>query len=357
MKVLFSEDEAFYRSLGLKDEVGYEYEFNGLKLYNKNLEYFSQYDCFVCAFFSMPHNAILTDKFRRLKIKTVLCSDGIFEFSNAFENPMLKKYGIKLFHPILQDCILIVGKKEVSYFSSFANAVPYMPNRIISKELVIPRPSNNKTLITTANTAYFNDAERIALQTLLLDIISKLDSLGYSYAFRIFDDELWGFLVANFGCDIYNDVKYDFETTLEDYSSVITTPSSIVITAMYHQRAVGILVYRDYPLFLQSGWLFNGINMTESSLKNFISLSPERIDIQNRILADYLTENDLFSAIKQSVSLEGKNRSMESSLVSRLYFNMLNSKFNFNIEYFARKVYLRVKYFSWIKKIRKSIRW
>lgn len=353
LKILFAERESFYRNLGLVDNPNYQYHFDGMRLYKKKIDYLSKYDLFICAFYTLPHNSILTIKFNSLRIKTILVCDGIIDISNALNNPMVKKYNLIQFFPILQDYFIFPYSEEIYLFNEYVRTINYMPDRIISKKEKLPIPSEKKILITTANTAYFNEDEYSNLIALLKEILNYLNNKQISYSIRIFDKLILND-IYNLVKNIKNDVDRTFEDTLLDYSSVISTPSSIIITSMYHNRSVGQLIYRDTPQIMQSGWLFPNINIFKSSFFDFINLNTERMSIQEKILAGYLNKQEtLNSAISKVISdrteIDKKNI---IDHINQQQFNMINSVFNFNIEWFFRKFYdkfKRNKLIQWIR--------
>ena len=122
-KILFSESENYYRRLGLRDIDGATFIFDGMRFYCKYDSFLSGFDAFISLFYTMPHNVLLTVRFQRLGVKTVLCSDGINDLANSFINPMHIKYGVELLHPIVQDFFLCVGKKERKYFNQESRAM------------------------------------------------------------------------------------------------------------------------------------------------------------------------------------------------------------------------------------------
>ncbi|MCD2528843.1 hypothetical protein LPL65_12450 [Providencia huaxiensis] len=352
-KILFSESEEFYRSLGLTDNPDYQYYFDGMNLYKKKSDYLKDFDLFVCAFYTLPHNAILTIKFNKLNIKTVLVCDGIVDISNVLNNPMVKKYNLIQFFPIIQDYFIFPYSEEVYLFNEYVRTINYMPDRIISKKENLPIPSEKKILITTANTAYFNEDEYSNLIILLKEILNYLNNEKISYSIRIFDKSILNdiySLVKN----IKNDVDRTFEDTLLDYSSVISTPSSIIITSMYHNRSVGQLIYRDTPQIMQSGWLFPNINIFKSSFLDFINLNTQRMAIQERILIGYLNKQEtLNSAISKVISDRAEtDKKNIIDYIDQQQFNMINSMFNYNAEYLSRKIYNKFKknkFFQWFR--------
>ena len=355
VKILFSEGESYYRDLGLKDYVGYVFEFDGLKYYKKNKQFFTKYDAIVMAYYTLPHNALLTIKAKEAGTKTVLIADGVFEFGNSFLNPMVYKYGMKLFHPLAQDYFICVGEFSRKYFSRYSKTIQYMPERMMTSDKYIPPPSDRQVLITTANTAYFNDFEFDKLKDLLIFSALELKSKDIPFCFRIYDKRLLQTLSNELDFLVYNDVNNDFETTLRNYSTIITTPSSICITAMYHKRSVATLIYRDYPLSVQSGWIMFDERSIKQSLPSLIDMDDTRMEIQNNLVLMYTPANDINSSLELCLKNDA-TISSEINYYDKSMMNMLTSAFNFNIEYLVRSFYLKLKKHSFIKKIAKMIK-
>lgn len=355
MKILFSEHESFYRNLGLIDHNDLIFTFDGMRYYN-DVDVVSKFDLFVCAFYTLPHNVILTLRFKKLNKKTVLCADGIFEFSNSFINPMVVKYGVKQFHPILQDYFICVGKEEAGYFNNEVNVYNFMPKRIIENVNIIQKSKYPKILITTANSAYFNDDEYASLLKLILGVCQVLRTEEIDFSLRIFDRKLLKDIYAHLGSNIYNDIEMGFEDTLKNYSSVLTTPSSIAVSAMYHQRSVSLMIYRDFPLLLKTGWLTPSSDVFKANLSGFIHLDSDRMNIQNQFLKSYLTENKLTDLLLQISKISESSENKHSFYVNESLLNMLNSKFNINLEWAARRVYLKFRKMRFFQMLREIIK-
>lgn len=354
--ILFSEHEAYYRDLGLEDREGFEYHFGGMRLYKKSLSLLDKYDVFVCAFYTLPHNVILTCKFSAINKHTVMCTDGIFDFANALVNPMITKFQLAQFHPIIQGNFICVGQNEAQYFrrNNQINTYNYLPKRMISKNNDMPLPPQKKVLITTANTAYFNDVEYQCLCDLIVDVVLLLKEEGVDFAFRLFDDKLKVSIEEKLQTNVVNDISHAFEDTLISYSSVITTPSSIAITAMCYQRSVALLVYRDQPMILQAGWLIPSTGVLKGMLNGFISLDKERMRIQQQVVGSYVAEKNLtdyIDTIANKDNCDTQASKLEAYIDSNL-MNMLNSKFNLNFEWFIRKLYTKAKGLKLMKRVR-----
>lgn len=336
IRILFSEPEDYYRKLGLSNLIDCDYTFDGMKKYgNINVH---NYDVFVCSFYTLPHNVILTIKFNRVGKKTILVTDGIFEYSNSFFNPMVKKYDLFLYFPIIQNYLIIADKEAKSLFSSEKLKVfDYMPSRMISSENKIELPIRIKVLITTANTAYFDENQYKRILNLIIISAENLIKRNVDFSFRIFDVRLIKDIRLAVKKDILNDTKKDFEDTITNYTHIITTPSSISITSMYHNRLVLTLINSTIPINIQSSWNLSNYEDVEDVLDSFIEMDKTRCEIQKKLLAKYFSENTLNKSLLKSLN---DNRDISKiNYIDTSLLNMLNSKFNFNVEFYVRKLY------------------
>ncbi len=352
-KYLFSETEEHYRSLGLRDIDGVIYHFNGMKDYSSVNPL--DYACFICSYYSLSQNTLLTIRFRKLGVPTILVSDGIYDFANSFSNQMHAKYELIFYHNIIQDSLIMADKKSCKYlkFSGAKNIFHYRPNRMISNKNLVRFSCDKSILITTANQAYFNNKERERLIEFLVGVVSILKERNVRFRFRIFDKELLDklSLILN---EIDNDISSNFEDCLYKYSHVITTPSSITLTSMFHEKPVMSINIRTEPLNIQSGWVVSNIELFQDSLDEFLDNYETRLIQQRYLLNDYLSDNDLMSSINDAI--KGNLRD-DVIFCDKMLLKMLNSKFNFNFEYFIRRIYYHVKKYNLVKYLRKAIKW
>ncbi|WP_113928352.1 hypothetical protein [Bacillus sp. P14.5] len=358
-KILFLEDKSYYQDLGILEKVdnnkNYTLEFNGIRKYKISIEKLKKYHCVVSLFYTNPVSNFIIIKAKQQNIKTILISDGVFDFSNAFNNRMQLKYGLKLFHPIIHDIFLSVGKQEKNYFGKGVRAIQFLPKKVINTKVRIPLPNVNKILITTANTAYFNETEKELLISILKRIIQELDSKGHQYFFRIFDENIINALNVK---PINNQVEGSFEQALANADYVITTPSSISINAMYHNRPVAHLQYRDLPIYLQSAWVISGSYPIGKTIKSMLEKEEDRLKIQNNILEQYLVQNtpsEVFEDAIHSEIINSRNNDIDI-FVNKNLKNMLESRLNFNLEYLARRLYKGLKKKKIFRKLRYKIK-
>lgn len=351
-KILFLEDKKYYDELGILNKLdynNYEIEFEGMKLYKMNIEKIKKYDCIISNLYTNPVCNFMIIKAKLAKVKTVLISDGIIEWSNLFNNPMQRKYNLKLYHPILHDIFLCVGEEECEYFSKYnKKVIGFMPDRIIQEKVKIKKSKFNKVLITTSNTAYFNNFERESLVRIIKKVLITLEEMKVDYIFRVFDE----YLVKNIGIDgKVNFIEGSFEDVLRNVDIVITTPSSISINAMYHNRAVAHIMYRDTPMFLQSGWMISESYPIEQTIKSLLMKDEYRMNYQVHQLEKYIKDSHDSSIIDKIMESEIYFENNIVDFIDTNLYNLINSNFNFNIEFILRKIYLNIKKNKYIKKI------
>jgi hypothetical protein len=307
------------------------------------------YDLILSANYVSPISNFLTIKAMQEGVKTAILADGLFEWGNAYSNSKIKKYKVNLHNPIMHDVFYCVGKVEEMYFNYLGyNAIQYEPKILNMNTTQIKQPNDNVFLITTANTPYFNDYEMDNLVLLIESVIDSLEILNFKYFFRIFDQELIKRLKIQ---KSRNFCEGGFSKALKKCDFVISTPSSIVVESMYHQRPVAQLIYRDSPHIMQSGWAIFNSNNTNKTLQSMIKKDNDRIEFQNFQVTQYKSDVNIFTETRQS----SRNKKLKLLLDQHL-FNMLNSSFNFNFEYLARKVYLKFKTTRIIKFLRGNLK-
>ena len=338
--ILFLEDNNYLEKLGIFKSIK---KFNGINNYKLSKKSIKDYSLIVSMLYNSPVSNFMILKAKINKIPTLLISDGILEWENMFSNPLITVHNLALFHPVLHDMFLCVGQDETQYFNFLGyKSMQYLPDRMAPTIPRIGKVGTNLFLITTANTAYYDTIEKENLVQLLKDIILTLDSLSFKYIYRIFDDSLVKLLDIQKEQNI-KDRSYEECLKLVDY--VITTPSSISFTTMYHGKPLAHLIYRDSPMFIQGGWNISGSINIESTLKDMTTYNQYRMNFQEFQVAKYLVDNETVEKEVIEKLEEQKTENIEKFINQNLY-NMLNSSFNFNIEYFVRKVYLRFKSFK-----------
>lgn len=351
-KILFAEDKKYYINLGIDsffDNSKYILEFNGMKNYKITDKKIKEYSAVVSFNYTSPLVNFLILKAKKNGVKTILMSDGIIDWANLFDNPKQKKYDLDLYHPIIHDYFFCLGKEEKDYFNFLGNNTEqYMLNRIIPNKDKLDLPNNDKFLITTANTAYFNDLERDHLEKILKKVIDILNEMNIDYIFRIFDE----YLINSLGIQSENNYNEgDFDSVLSKVDFVITTPSSITINSMYHDRAVAQLIYRDTPMFVQSGWNINLGSNIKQTINSILSKDKNRINFQKWQVEQYVNVDSEKKIIEILDSDDINESGKIEDFINNNLYNLINSKYNFNLEYLIRKIYLKLKKKKYFKKI------
>lgn len=354
-KILFLEPKLYYEELGIVENIDssiYEVEFDGNKNYKISDEKIKEYSYVVSTLYHDELSNFMIIKAIKNGVPTILFSDGIIEWANMFEHPFINKKGYKLYHPILHHYFYCVGSLEKRYFDFLGvQAYQYVPKRLISNRTKIPIKSSGEILITTANTAYFNEGEYRLLIKLMKEILDKLKDKKDHVWFRIFDNKIVEDLKIS---PDRNLIEGSFESVLERFDIVISTPSSIVLNSMYHDRAVAQIIYRDCPIFIQSGWMItNGENVIRT-IDSMIKRDEYRMNFQRFIVSEYIknwNEKDIFNVEKYYDINLHRNLFIEKTL-----YNLLNSKANFNISYFIRRIYLKYRNNNLIKRLVRKIK-
>jgi hypothetical protein len=172
--------------------------------------------------------------------------------------------------------------------------------------------------------------------------------MNIDYIFRIFDE----YLINSLGIQSENNYnKGNFDSVLSKVDFVITTPSSITINSMYHDRAVAQLIYRDTPMFVQSGWNINLGSNIKQTINSILSKDENRINFQKWQVEQYVNV-DSEKKIIEILDSDNINESGKTEdFINNNLYNLINSKYNFNLEYLIRKIYLKLKKKKYFKKI------
>lgn len=347
-KILFLESKEMYESIGL-NLLGYKnIEFDGMKYYKKFEKIHSNYRAIVSMLYHSPASNYVVLKSKEYGIPSFLVPDGIFDLANALDNPYHKKLKMKQYHPLLHDFLFCIGEDEKKYFESKGiNVKKIITKRMIKNTNKIKLPLKQKFLITTANTPFFNEAEKQRLVDILKKIVLVLKEKEVEYIFRISNEEL----IKELEIKSVKNINYgSFENALKGVDSVLTTPSSIILSSIYNDRKVGMITYRDYPLFIQGGWLINGSIDFNTTIDSMLNGSDERMEYQHYQLKKY-TENTTENLIEE-ILLNSKEKQKNKKFIDQNTENMLNSNFNFNFEIYARKLYRKLKKTKVLKKIK-----
>jgi hypothetical protein len=271
-------------------------------------------------------------------ILTGLIIDGPLEWSNTYNNIKLKEKRInKLYQPIIHDIVYSISKEQLNVLKSWnpnKKFFTYKNHRIIIKE-----EDNIQTefdvLITTATTSYFNKREKKKLMFLLKSIIAYCDKNKISYQTRFFDKNLIQ-LSKN------NEINLLLTEHIKKAKCVLCTPSSVVLTSMILHKPTAQLIYRDSPLYYQSGWMIFSVNSLADTLNNMLEYDIERMNFQNFEVKKNISYEDInfYQYDKNINNLAENDINKINSVIfeNNMLKSILNSKWNINLKYFLRKI-------------------
>ena len=221
----------------------------------------------------------------------IFFSDGIEEWHNMTKNSFLTRLGLKQHFPAYSDVYFTctIGAKRM--LEGMGKMVfMYVPKKAAARSsLAETKVPDYNFLISTANTPFFNESELLHLLELIRIVVKEADSLGLSYAFRVFDSRI----IAELGIDPNrNMLDCDISNALHRADALITTPSSVSITAIQLNKPVGTLDYRDGPLLFQTGWRLHKSVSIRQVLIDMLAEDEERMTFQQTQIRSSMTHQE-----------------------------------------------------------------
>lgn len=270
--------------------------------------------------------------------------DGVYDFCNGFTHPFFSN-NYRLYYPAVSNVVIAGNKNDCGIIKALNPSVDVYSYRLPASAVLGDahmKADNLKlydVLITTANTAYFNDYEKDLLIELINETVKYLESSGLSFCFRIFDGVLAdGISTLTSG---NNKIEGSFSDVLTLCRSVVSTPSTVVVEAMAHDVPVAVYIYRDFPVSVQGGWIIRDTNSIGSVIQGMLSKPSARMDIQRAILHSY-TDVDyefLTPDLLKSLAMDAPKL---SDVAAEFSLEMLNSRWNLNFKYIAKRIYYRI---------------
>ncbi|MFH4606176.1 hypothetical protein [Vibrio alginolyticus] len=281
---------------------------------------------------------------------TVLYLDGILDFDNIFNNPKHKKLSYTPYIDVEEDYIFCFGKNAESYLSFLhptKQVSRYVPKYIQEKTMNESESKEYDFLITTANTSYFNEEEKLRLVNLINLTITNLEKERYTVCLRVFDDCLLSLICGFRKYD--NIIDKSFSQVLNNVRAVITTPSTVGVEAMINDVPVATLLYRDSPIINQTGWYIFGNSDHKKTFDSMNKRDKDRMQFQRYLVNEYLIcdDNEKGKSINFDYTDGFKSKKNRKS---NIYRDLLMSKYNINLKLMIKKVLLDYKRFiRWIK--------
>ncbi|GAM73846.1 hypothetical protein JCM19241_5042 [Vibrio ishigakensis] len=347
MKILFIEPKHYFKNI-LDDKLveSEDAEFEGYRYYKKESGFFCNYDLVVSIQYLFGICNVVLFKARQVGIPTVLITDGIIDWNNNNQHPKVILNKNPLFSNMTAEYLACPGEFESKFFGGH-KSFQFLPKRAIPSNMhnnttieskVVKNSNSFVVMITTANTAYFNDAEKSRLLDLIKLTIDKFnDHENVTIYTRIFDQSL----VADLGeYNLENVTSNSFEEACEQADVIITTPSSISLTAMLMNKPVAQLIYRDAPLLLQSGWNIHQSCDFDSMCESILSKDAERMRYQSEMVKLNYNHNTDF--LKQITKLTTESEKCDNFTpprdINKYLMQTLESPYNINLEFGLRRL-------------------
>ncbi|TVU75453.1 hypothetical protein FQP87_11245 [Vibrio tasmaniensis] len=345
MRILCAEDESYYKNI-LDDEFieKHDIDYNGALFYS-NFEHIKKYDIVISIQYLWDICNLLIVNAKINGIKTVLLTDGIVEWNNCFHHHAVINHNNILFSEIIHDVVLTPSNNVTGLINNKLKSFGYTPKKVrynISEEKTVD--GDFDILITTANSAYFNEVEFINLSKLIVSIIESAILYDKKIALRIYDKKLLNEL-SPFKLPNITECSFNEFIGLSDV--VVSTPSSVVLTSMIAKKKTCQMIYRDSPLLLQSGWMIHhstNITDTIASLLNPTQEQEFRLRYQESVVQDHNNFN--LDLPVEDLNSNGLFVNLSEANEINILLKLLNSPFNFNIEFRIRKLV------KWIKSLR-----
>lgn len=270
MKILFLQSAEYFEDLGVHLDVR---NMDFCLVFSFNIrKRLREYDLIVsCIEHDLSARKVI-DYSNSLGIPTAFIMDGVFDFTNSTNNSMLKKLKVTQFSPFIYGNIFLLGDKFANYIKNSADGVQtynFLPKRA-GLEIYNKRKVAN-ILLTTANTPYFNDQEKVRLKGWLLKTIQLLEEQNISIKLRLFDVSL---LDCNSLARFNNDTSETLSSAVSSVDCVICTPSTVIHSLTLYKIPNVTLNYRNDELLYDTDCVIS----KEAELPKLISFISNTFD-------------------------------------------------------------------------------
>ncbi|HEB91208.1 MAG TPA: hypothetical protein ENI85_16660 [Deltaproteobacteria bacterium] len=252
---------------------------------------------------------------RRRGIPTLLVVDGPLEWSNLYreDHRILSPEVGGLFEPIIHDAVASIGPGQTRWLAARNEGrgiswLDYRNHRIQSSQgtsTLHPPPGLGGRsepefdfLLTTARRAWIGPAERGALERVLENCASALDRGGHRVLIRIFDEGLRAAVTRRLPRARSEETGAS-ATAISRARCVIGTSSSLLLEAMQWEKPTATLVFRDSPLFYQTGWLLGPTADWEAGFESMLARDTRRMVFQRHSLQEQLSREDFFDPCRR----------------------------------------------------------
>lgn len=347
MSILFLQDKVYLDRYGFVDSFSKITYFDG----NYRVSDFTllQYEAAVSC---VAHDELANYMMYRadkLGIPTVLLNDGVFDLANSTRNGISKKSGVQ---PGLTRVSRVIATcsqlgEQVSSVSGMG-VVKYMPKFVYDDE---DNEVNlgDVALITTANSPCFNSDEKAALIERIREVVSELSNRNIPIRLRIFEEGILEAVLSEVEPSCYELFNHgSFFDAMSGVSIAFTTHSSVSIPLVKNSIPTACFLYRSEPIEPCYGWYyFQGLDLPKM-ISEMRSRPIEKLNFQKSSFDSF--DNKELGLIVSEV-LQTNKPSLSPDKAQK----MLESAWNFNVQFLFYKIYLKVKSFSIVKDIRRYL--
>ena len=190
--------------------------------------------------------------------------------------------------------------------------------------------------MTTANNPTFDDQEREKLKNILRNIVVNFSS---NLVFRIFDKELIDFPEAG---GIENIMEGDIRDVIREVDGVICTPSSVLLTSMMYDKPTAQIIYRDCPIFLQTGWLIYDVDQVTKTINSMLEGDVDRMRYQSYVVKTNYIQTEFQDVLSRCSECELDPDQRMYSFLRRNIVRLIESPLNINVELALRSIWRRL---------------
>lgn len=237
--------------------------------------------------YSAPHVSIIRKCVER-DIPVLTLADGILEFRNTWRNPA-NPVG-SFFTPVLGHKMACIGRAQAARIESWGNAgaceVVGLPSADTVKRFPPPRGKMTRVLVATANTPWFDEAQRAMVLRSLSDLRDEL-------AMRP-DLEVWWRISpeAAKSLGVTNHVdrfsEFPMERCIDEVDAVISTPSTLLLYPMLQGKPGLALDYTGLPQYFRFTRTLASRTIIAIALDELASFPEDLLLFQRQSLDDEL---------------------------------------------------------------------
>jgi hypothetical protein len=245
--------------------------------------------------FRAPEVSILRRIAAEQRVPVLIQADGILEFRNTWERPDNPPGTI--YQPVLGHKIACVGRSQVRVLEAWGNdgkcesvGIP----RLDASNRDNRRPRGDevwRVLVATAKCPAFTDEQRRLVVTSLielknwLDVNDRIDGRKVAVQWRLTDGlESEIALPSN----SHSTPKINLMAQLAEVDAVVTTPSTLMLEAMWYGIPTAILDYTNSPGYVAAAWSITAAAHFDRVMNELANPPAPKRRLQEMLLHDSL---------------------------------------------------------------------